>query len=123
MKDFFYKYFIIYISIFLLYFLNASYSELFNIDRDLSYKNEILLFSLFTIVQAFLVLMLYYIFFNFIYRIKLKNKVIYFLILFITFIYMVFYHITEIDNLLIYLLFYMFWIWWYWYYLKHIKKK
>ena len=82
MKNYIYKYLVIYISIFWLYFLSASYSSFNNIERDLGYHHEIILYWLFSIFQSIVVLLLYVIFFNSITKIELKNINLYFLTLF-----------------------------------------
>lgn len=64
MKDVFYKYITVYLSIFIAYILLAIHSEFSNLEKDLWLYNEILFYGLVAIVQALVILWLYFIFFG-----------------------------------------------------------
>jgi hypothetical protein len=112
------KYFIIFLSTYTAYFLSATYSETLNLNRDFWYTLELIIYFLVTFIQSLIILILYYIFFDLIFKIKLKLITLYFLILLITLFYFILVKLNITDNPFIYFLFYILWFFTYWTYLK-----
>ena len=130
--SYFYKYLTIFISALTVNIFHTLYLYLLNIDRDLSYFTWLIFSTVFSLFESLYILLIYFIFFNSIYRIELKNINLYFLILFISSIFWILWEISYTTSWLIdfifnydiiaNILFYIIWIWGYWYYLKYIKK-
>lgn len=114
MKDLFYRYITIYLSIFIAYILLAIHSEFSNIEKDLWLYNEILFYWFVTTIQALIILWLIFIFFSLIFKIRLKNITLYFLVLLTTWLYFIIDHIFNMDNPFMYFLFYVIWFLLYW---------
>lgn len=107
-----------------------------NITRDLWYIGWFVFSTILSLFEGVIIMFIYYIFIDFIYRLKLSYKNIYFLTLFISLFFIVIWEISYTEvfwkniftfiiynfDLLSLFLIYTIWIWWYWYYLKYIKK-
>jgi len=117
------NYISIFLGLYVIYTWNILYNEfILNKTIEIWILWAFQFYWLITIIEAVILLLLIYIFFNSIYKIELKNIQLYFLILFTTLFYIVFLHIFDNENPLFLILFYIIWFWWYLYYLKYIKK-
>jgi hypothetical protein len=115
------NYILIFSSIYTAYFLSATYSEILKLQRDFWYQTELFLYLIATIIQSLIVLLIYILFFNFIYKIKLKNITLYFLTLFITIFYFLLEKFNITQSLFIYFMCYCIWLCMAWFLIKKNK--
>ena len=116
------KFFVIYIWILIIGIGNIIITYIKWYSFDVGINNTILLIIIYEFLISLLILFIYYIFFNIIYKIKVKNKNLFLLILFTSLLILLLPSFGDIDSFLIPI-----WIsisfWLYWYYLKIFKKK
>lgn len=117
-------YIIIYLVINVIYLIQLYISYLNYWSIEIWIYNSIFLSITLSAISAFFIFFVYLIFFNWIFKIQLKNKIpLYFLIGLLDFIVLIFTQNTDwYLSILIPTLIYIIWIWFYWYYLKYIKR-